>query len=59
MAKTRINPLRSLIDWGKRLVLEAVARELAEEASEATGYAIGPVELQHGADVPAITYSEE
>jgi hypothetical protein len=58
MAKNRLNPLRSLVDWGKRLVLEAIARELGEQATEATGYEIEPPALEYEADVPAIEYVE-
>ena len=58
MSKTKtLNPLRLLIDWGKRLVVESIARELAEDASEATGYDVEPAALDF-AGAPAIEYSE-
>lgn len=57
MAKT-LNPFRSLIAWTKALVLESVARELSEEASEATGYEVNPMILDATADTPAIEYAE-
>jgi hypothetical protein len=53
---TNLNPLRMLINWAKRLVLESVARELADEASDATGFAIEPMPIE--ADLPQIEYSE-
>ncbi len=60
MAKSAtFNPIRALVNWTKRVVFETVARELAEQATDATGYSIKPLELQHGTDVPAITYVEE
>jgi hypothetical protein len=59
MTKTTINPLRMLVNWTKRIVFETVARELAEEASEATGYAIEPLELDLAAGTPEIEYTAE
>ncbi len=57
MPKT-LNPLRTLIDWGKRLVLESIATELADEASEAIGYGVEAPALDHQPEVPAIEYTE-
>ena len=59
MAKSaNFNPIRALVNWAKRVVYETIARELAEDATEASGYSIEPLELDHG-DVPVITYVEE
>ena len=57
MAKS-LNPIRLAVDWAKRVVLEAVARELAEQASDATGYEVEPLALEYSADAPAIEYVE-
>ncbi len=59
MPKTTINPLRMLVNWTKRVVCETVARELAEEATEATGYQVEPLSLELAAGTPAIEYAEE
>jgi len=53
------NPIRKLIDWGKRLVVESIARELAEEASEATGYQVEPLAIEYSPETPAIEFEEE
>jgi hypothetical protein len=57
MAKS-FNPMRRLIDWTKRIVLEAAAYELASVASEGTGFAIEPLQLEHDPTVPVIEYEE-
>ena len=50
---------RRMIDWGKRVVVEAIVRELAEEATEGTGYAVAPMEMTFGKEVPKLVYEEE
>ncbi len=57
--KAILNPIRALVNWAKRVVYETIARELAEEATGASGYSIEPLEIEHGTDVPAIEYSSE
>ncbi len=60
MAKpVTFNPIRALVNWAKRAVYEAVARELAEEATDATGYEIEPLELEMPAGIPEIEYTAE
>ena len=56
--RTTLNPIRLLIEWTKRIVIETAAREMAEQATDATGYQIEPLALEHEADVPSIEYVE-
>ena len=50
---------RRMIDWGKRVVVEAIVRELTEEASEATGYVVLPMTMEFSKETPALEYEEE
>ncbi len=58
MAVKSFNPLRKLIDWTKRIVLETAAYELASVASDGTGFVIEPLQLEHDPSVPAIEYED-